>query len=99
MSSDSTVRAMDTDSGREISVKTSQAANGEHVVLLEDGTTLPGHSIQLTHREAHQLAVYLLEQSSEAEMREIERHGDTLAAEASGWDLAAGAHLNGQASV
>lgn len=91
-----TVRAMDTASGADLAVTTSTAASGEHVVLLQDVTVIPGHTITLTHAEAHKLAVYLLEQSSEAESREIERRGDTLTG---AWDLAAGAHLNGQAGA
>jgi hypothetical protein len=76
MSSENTVRAMDTDNGADLSVTISQAASGEHVVLLAETSMIPGVSIQLTHREAHQLAVYLLEQSAEAEMREDDRRGD-----------------------
>jgi hypothetical protein len=73
MNNDSTVRAMDTASGADLAVTTSTTASGEHVVLLQDVTMFPGHAITLTHREAHQLAVMLLEQSAEAESREIDR--------------------------
>jgi hypothetical protein len=78
MSSDSTVSAMDTQNGADLSVRISQAVSGEHVVLLQDHAAIPGMSLQLTHREAYQLAVYLLGQAAAAETRETDRRGETL---------------------